>query len=363
MSEKKKTVLIADDAKINRQILVRALQEEYNILEAEDGSETLQQIVKHYKEISVVLLDINMPKINGFQVMDVLNKKHAMKYIPIILITGENSDENMRKGYEYGAVEFISKPFNPQVVKNCIANVVKIYGEKKHLEMLTIQQNKRLLEQAERLKNLNSNIMDMLGSLVEFRGSESNNHIKRVKEFTRILCQSLAEYFPDYKLDEEKIEYITSASSMHDIGKIMIPDTILLKPSKLTEEEYEIMKSHTTKGCELLNSTSEYQDDMYAKYSYEICRYHHERHDGNGYPEGLKGDEIPISAQVVSIAEAFDALMTNSIYRRAIPFEKAFAMITEGDCGMFAPELIQCFMNDKEKFMEIDEKYSDKSFL
>lgn len=355
----KNTILIADDAEINRKILVQALKGEYHILEAANGEETLRMIAENYKNLLVVLLDINMPRINGFQVMNVLNKKNVMKYLPIILITGDNSNENMRKGYEYGAVEFISKPFDIQIVRKCISNVSRIYGEKNRLELVNLQQNRELREQAERFRKLNNNIMEMLATLVEFRGSESNSHIKRVKAFTNILAKSVAENFPEYKLGDREVAYITSASCLHDIGKIMIPDAILLKPAKLTPQEYEIVKSHTTKGCEIIDALADYQEKIYYQYSYEICRYHHERYDGLGYPENLKGDAIPVSAQIVSVTEAFDALMTNSIYKERVDVEEAFRMIMEGECGIFSPNILRCFKLCKEEFIEIDRQYTE----
>ncbi len=359
----RKTILIADDAKVSRAILVHALKDEYDIIEAQDGEETLKKIVENYKSIAVVLLDINMPRIDGFQVMNALNRKNVMKYIPIILMTGDNSEENQKRGYEYGAVEFISKPVNVSVVKSRIDNVIKLYGEKNRLEMVNMQQNKLLLDQAERLKKLNSNIMDMIGSIIEFKTSESNTHIKRVKAFTKIMCDTVLKYCENPPIDEKAAAYIVSASCLHDIGKIMIPDSVLLKPSKLTDSEYEIVKSHTLKGCEILDAVSEYQEPEFYKYCYEICRYHHERYDGSGYPDNLKGNEIPISAQIVSIVEAFDALMTNSVYRHPIPFEKAFEMIENGSCGMFAPDMLHYFKLNKEKFREVDNMYSENAFF
>lgn len=352
----KKIVLIADDAKINRDILSHALSDEYDIIEAENGEETIKCIAKYHRNIAVVLLDINMPRINGFQVLDVLNKKNAMKYLPIILITSEYSEENMRKGYEYGAVAFIAKPFDIMSVKNRIRSIVKIYGEKNRLEVVTVQQNKQLLEKSERLDKLNNNVMDMLGSIIEFRCSEKTEHIKHVKEFTRIMCQSLSDTFPEYKMTSEQIKLITAASSLHDIGKIMINDNILNKSSKLTSEEYEIIKSHTLKGCEILNAISEYQDKKYFECCYEICRNHHERYDGKGYPDGLKYNEIPVPARIVSIVDAFDVLMVDSTHKQAVDFEKAFEMVLEGECGVFAPELLHCFKLNKDKFWEIYNK-------
>lgn len=357
--DEKSTIIVADDAKINRSILVNALKDDYNIIEVEDGEQTLKAIVENYKKIGVVLLDVNMPRINGFQVMNALNRKNALKYVPIILITEDKSLETMRKGYEYGAVELITKPFDIQAVKSCIVNIIKIYSEKNKLEAVTIRQNRELLEQTEKLRKLNEQVMDMLGTLVEFRGAEGSNHIKRVKELTKILCESILSNFPEYQLSKADVNYIASASCLHDVGKMLIPDHILLKPAKLTPDEYEIVKSHTTKGCEILQAIEEYQENIYFKYSYDICRYHHERYDGNGYPEGLFGDNIPISAQIVSIVEAFDALMTTSVYKDRYNFDKAYQMIVDGECGVFSPKIMQCFQLCKENFRLVERKYTD----
>ncbi len=199
--------------------------------------------------------------------------------------------------------------------------------------------------------------MDMLGTVLEFRGLESSYHIKRVKTYTLLLAETISKNYKEYDITPIQARVISAASCMHDIGKILIPDSVLLKPSKLTDKEMEIIKSHTTKGCEIIDSISEYQEEAYYKYSYEICRYHHERYDGKGYPEGLSGDAIPISAQIVSICEAFDALMTNRVYKEKVEFEKAYGMIVSGECGVFSPKIIHAFRVNRDKIKEISEKF------
>lgn len=354
------TVLIVDDIEMNRSILKKALYDDYQILEAEDGEEAIRMVASNLKTISIILLDLNMPKMDGFQVMEILKKKNAMKYIPIILITGDTNDKVKQKGYELGAVEYITKPFHVDVIRNCVKNCIDIYQEKNSLEAITITQNRELKHQAERLLKLNSNIMDMMGTIVEFRGMESPKHIKRVKQFTHIMAECVATYYKEYDMTPEKIDMITAASSMHDVGKIVIPDSILLKPGKLTGDEFEVMKSHTTRGNEILDAVAEYQEESYRDYCAEICRYHHERYDGKGYPEGLRGDDIPISAQIVSIVEAFDTLISNRVYKAAVSIDTAMNMILEGECGVFSPKILECFRICKKRILKVVEENPEK---
>lgn len=356
-SKKKLTILIADDDKSSRAILNKQLQEEYDIMEAVDGEEAIHIIVDNVKKLSAVLLDITMPKVTGFQVIDILQKKNVLKTLPVILISGHDGTDYLRKGYESGASGYITKPYDVNVVRSCVNNVVNVYTEKNKFEAIAIKQTQELKKKEADLKKLNANILSMLGTVIEFRELESNNHIKRVEKFTEVIAKAVKQYFPEYRLTDEDVEIITAASCMHDVGKIMIPDSILLKSETLTPDEYEVIKSHTTKGCEILDSIAEYEEDKYYKYGYEICRYHHERFDGSGYPENIKEDEIPISAQIVSVAEAFDTLLTDNVYDEGYDFEKAFAMIINGDCGMFSPKISHCFKSNKDKFEEIVEKY------
>ncbi|MEG1847539.1 MAG: response regulator [Lachnospiraceae bacterium] len=356
---KEDTILIIDDGEINREILKSALKDTYDIVEASDGEEGLQIIESRMNELSLIILDIKMPVMDGFQFLEELSKKKRAKYIPVLMITADTTTQSQEIGYSYGIAAYITKPFNIQIVIDIVHNVILSFQEKRSLELITVEQNKRLKEQADRLEKLNSNILDMLGTIIEFRGIEGNYHIRRIKEFTRLLATCVTEYYPEYELDKRDIELIAAASCMHDIGKTVIPDSILLKPGHLTVEELEVMKSHTTKGCEIIDAVSQYQEKAYYTLSYEICRYHHERYDGKGYPEGLKRDEIPISAQIVSVAEAFDALISNTVYRKNFSLKEAMRMIEEGDCGIFSPKIIECFRMSKTAIREIAEKYEE----
>lgn len=350
---KKEYILIVDDMEINRAILAQSLESDYQILEAGDGEEALKLIGTHFKEIVAILLDISMPKVDGFQVMDILKKKNALKYIPIILVTADSSAETVRKAYQMGAVEHIAKPFDVQVVREKVRTVTELYWKKKTLEAIAVTQNKKLRTQEEQLKELNINLLEIVGTIVEFRGLESSQHIKRVKAITKIMTEYVAEYYKEYELTQMDVQVISAASAMHDVGKILIPDSILLKPGRLTADEFEVMKSHTTKGSEVIDAISEYQNEQYHQICYDIVRFHHERYDGKGYPEGLKGDEIPISAQIVSITEAFDALISNRVYKAGVSVEKAYQTILEGYCGVFSPKILEGFTECRNKIEKV----------
>lgn len=356
-------VLIVDDAELNREILDTILGEDYSILKAEDGKVALDFLNKFYNEIAVVLLDLIMPEVDGFEVMNVMKEKGWLEKIPILIISGETAIETERKCFEYGVSDFIRKPFDNSLVRKRVTNVVTLFQYQNELEDKVKKQTQMLRKQyellklqAEKLTKSNEKIIDILGTVVEYRNLESGEHIKRVKGFTEILAWELMKEYPEYGLTEEKIKIITVASSLHDVGKIAIPDNILLKPGKLTEREFEYMKSHTTRGSELLNNFKDVWDAQYQKVSYEICRYHHERYDGKGYPDGLVGEEIPISAQIVSVADVYDALVSERVYKKAFSKEESFHMILNGECGVFSPKLLECLRNVRAKFEELADK-------
>lgn len=350
-------ILIVDDVEINWEILAEILREEYEILMAESGSQALDILEKLHEEIAAILLDLVMPEMDGFAVLEELNQKPWSKQIAIMIISGDNTVQTEAKCFELGVADFVHRPFNNRLVKKRVHNVVALYQYQQELEQKVEKQTEvlrkqfRLLQQqADRLRQSKENVIDILGTVVEYRNLESGEHIKRVKGYTRILAEKMMRDYPEYGLTQNRIEVIVSASALHDVGKIAIPDSILLKPGKLTSEEFEYMKLHTTKGCEILNSIDNAWDDEYGKVSYEICRYHHERYDGRGYPDGLKEDAIPISAQIVSIADVYDALVNERVYKNAFTKEKAFRMINEGECGVFSPKILDCFGNTREEF-------------
>lgn len=346
----KSTVLIVDDAEINRAILQEMLEEKYNVLTAENGLEAIDIIKQKLDSISVVLLDLMMPKVDGFGVLDFLNENNLLKRIPVVIISGDSSVENEMKCFSYGIVDFIRKPFNEQLVKLRIGNVCDLYIFKNKLEDKVAEQTQKLNEQfmlvkqqAAKLAESNQKIVDILGTVVESRNLESGQHIQRVKNYTRILAEQMMIDFPEYGIDRHMIDVMVPASALHDVGKIAIPDSILLKPARLTADEFEIMKTHTTQGCQLLNNIKDAWDEEYSKMSYEICRHHHEKYDGKGYPDGLVGDDIPIAAQIVSIADVYDALVNERCYKDAFSKEQAYKMITTGECGAFSPKILESF--------------------
>lgn len=356
-------ILIVDDSELNREILTDILEEEYSILQAEDGKAALKMLENYHDEIAAVLLDLVMPEIDGFAVMEVMKEKGWMKEIPVLIISGETSIKTEKRCFEYGVSDFIRKPFDNTLVKKRVNNIASLFQYQNELEEKvekqteTLRKQYKLLQvQAEKLHKSNENIIDILGTVVEYRNLESGEHIQRVKGFTEILAKELMKEYPEYGLTDKKIEMIVITSSLHDVGKIAIPDNILLKPAKLTKEEFEYMKSHTTRGSEILNTFMGVWDEEYRKTSYEICRHHHERYDGKGYPDGLAGEEIPISAQIVSIADVYDALVSERVYKAAYSKEEAFHMIVTGECGVFSPKLLECFRNVKEDFEKLVDK-------
>ena len=359
MQKMKKKVLIVDDAQMNREILIEILGDEYEILEADNGRGALDLIDARSKEIAAILLDLNMPEMDGFEVLQEMQRKKYLDRIPVLVISGESSVQNEKKCFEMGVSDFIGKPFHTVLVKKRVENMVNHYTYKNQLEEKVQEQTavlrkayQTLMNQAEKLEKKNQDIIDMMGSIVEYRSLESGEHIQRVKGFTKILAENFSIMYPEYGLTREKIDAIVAASSLHDIGKIAIPDSILMKPGRLTKDEFEYMKSHTLRGCEILDSMKMDWNPVAKQVSYEIVRSHHERYDGKGYPDGLKGDDIPISAQLVSVADVYDALTSERCYKDKFTPEEAFRMIVNGECGVFSPKMMEAFRRSREQFEE-----------
>ena len=359
-------ILVVDDVGLNREILSALLSDSYNIIEAADGEQAINILKNSHEDISIVLLDLIMPKVSGFEVINFMKTSGIINHVPVIVISVEQDIKTEQKCLELGVSDFIKKPFNKGVVKKRIKNLVDLFAYKNRLEeYIEIQtagitrQNKILQEQSERLSRINEKVTELLGTIVESRHSSTGKHIWRVKEFTRIIAKKLAKKFPEYNLTDERIKTIADASPLHDIGKIAIKDSVLLKPGKLTPEEFEHIKTHTTKGYEILEQFSYVWDDEYRETAKAICRSHHERYDGKGYPDGLKGDEIPIEAQIVSVADVYDALTSKRVYKDAYALDKAHDMILNGECGVFSPKILECFKESKEEFEEIALKYRE----
>ena len=335
-------ILVVDDSEMNREILSEILNEEYDIIEADSGDTCIDRLRKYETGISLVLLDIVMPGMDGFGVLNYMNRHHYLEDIPVIMISSEDSTENVRRAYEMGVSDYINRPFDAGVVHRRVYNTIKLYAKQRRLIALITNQV------YEKEKN-NRMMVGILSQIVEFRNGESGSHVLNINIFTGMLLESLVQHTDKYDLSWSERLLITTASALHDIGKIGIDDKILNKPGRLTDEEFKIMQNHTIIGASILENMGSYQDEELMKVAYQICRWHHERYDGKGYPDGLKGDEIPISAQVVSLADVYDALVSERVYKKAYSHEKAIEMITNGECGCFNPILLECLLDIQDR--------------
>ena len=330
----RQTILIVDDAEMNRMMLSDILGDQYDYVEAADGREALRILEKNVS-IDLILLDINMPEMNGFEVLEEMNRYHWIEEVPVIMITAEESVESMEHAYSLGVTDYIPRPFNVYIVRRRVENTLNLYVNQKRLMRLVSDQI------AEKEEN-NTLMVSILSNVVEIRNHESGDHIRNIRRITELLLHQLVQKTKAYHLSEEDIALIKTASSLHDIGKITIPEEILNKPGKLTKEEFEIMKTHSAAGAQILEQMKYGQDKPLYRYALEICRWHHERWDGHGYPDGLMGEEIPISAQIVAIADVYDALTSERCYKKAYDHTTAINMILNGECGAFNPLLLEC---------------------
>lgn len=341
----KERVLIVDDSDINREILSGILKSRYDIIEAKDGDEAIEQITRYNTDISLILLDLIMPVTSGFDVLDYMNEQGYIFDIPVITITGDGSGESVRAAYDKGVSDYITRPFDARVVYRRVSNTIKVYSRQKRLIF-------EVTRQAREREKSRSVIVEILSQIIERPDSGcGGNHAARITEFTRLILEHLAEKNA-YPLSPEDITIISYAAAMHDIGKVRVDGKIVDKKGKLTAEEFEIMKTHTTLGDEMLKNLKTYAKEPLVKYAREICLSHHERYDGGGYPRGLKGEEIPVSAQVVSICDVYDALVSERSYKPAYTHEKAVEMIKNGECGEFNPLILECFYECADKFKE-----------
>lgn len=345
-TELKETILIVDDKEINRAVLRETFKDEYNVEEAGNGQEAVSYILKNGRSVCAILLDIVMPVMDGFEFLEKFAVLGLKGKIPVFLITADISESNMYRGYNLSVMDIIEKPIVPFFVKRRVNSVIELYRTRKALSDLVKVQYGKIKEKDKEILELNYAIIETLSTAIEFRSGESGSHVKRIGSLTKLMLNELRSKDPEkYPFTDEQIEQIAVASIMHDVGKIAISDAILNKPGKLTEKEYEIIKTHTTKGCEILESIPKYKDNPIYKYAYDICRHHHERWDGKGYPDRLKGSEIPLWAQIVSIADVYDALTTKRVYKEAYPADEAIRMICEGECGEFNPELLDALIS------------------
>ena len=342
----KQQILIVDDSEMNREILTEMLQDDFRILEAENGEEALKMLKQYDTGISLMLLDIVMPVMNGFEVLAAMAREHWMDDIPVIMISSEGSEEYIRRAYEMGIADYIRRPFDAKIVYQRVFNTIKLYAKQRRLISLVADQI------YEKEKN-NRMMVGILSQIVEFRNGESGPHVLHIQTLTRLLLECLVQKTGQYGLSWSEQYMISMASALHDIGKIGIDEKILNKPGKLTKEEFDIMKTHTLIGATMLENLKMYQGEILLEVAYQICRWHHERYDGKGYPDGLVGEEIPISAQVVSLADAYDALISDRVYKKAYSHEQAVKMILNGECGAFNPVLLECLTDIQDHLKEV----------
>lgn len=335
-------ILIVDDSELNRTLLSEMLKDDFRILEASNGRECLDALEQYGMGISLVLLDINMPVMDGFEVLVQMNRNHWIEDIPVVMISSDDTESNIKRAYDMGVSDYIRRPFDAQIVFRRVFNTIKLYAKQRRLITL-------VTDQIDEKEKNNQIMIRILSQIVEFRNGESGLHVEHINILTGLLLERLVQKTDHYDLTWSDQYMITLASALHDIGKIGIDDKILNKPGRLTKEEFEIMKSHTLIGASILENLGLYQEEPLIKTAYQICRWHHERYDGKGYPDGLRGDEIPISAQVVSVADVYDALVNERVYKKAITHEKAIEMILNGECGVFNPILLECLVDIKDK--------------
>ena len=338
-------ILIVDDSEMNREILSSILGDEFDILEAADGKECISVIRKHGRDIALVLLDIVMPEMDGFEVLEFMNKHEWIDDIPVIMISSEDSAASVKKAYEMGVSDYINRPFDVEVVHRRVFNTIKLYAKQRRLIALITNQV------YEKEKN-NRILIEILSQIVEFRNGESGRHVLNVNIITGILLEQLTQITDKYNISWSDRLIITTAASLHDIGKIGINEKILNKAGRLTPQEIKKIKEHTVIGASILENMELFKDEELVKTAYQICRWHHERYDGRGYPDGLKGEEIPVSAQVVALADVYDALVSRRVYKKSYSHEEAMKMILGGECGAFNPVLLQCLTEAQDKIKE-----------
>ncbi len=335
-----KTILIVDDDEMNRSVLGNIFSASYSIEMAENGKECLNKMWEYRQRICAVLLDVVMPVMGGIEVLKKLNRDGVVNHIPIFIITGETDTKIIKHAYDLGVMDVIAKPISSYIVQRRVNSVIELFTARKRLSSVVGQQKDQLLKQAKRILGLNMGMIESLSTAIEFRSGESGEHIRKIHDITKLFLEN-SPLGRDFSTKE--IEHISLAAIMHDVGKISIPDAILSKPDRLTPEEFEIMKTHTTQGAQLLERIPQMRELPLFTYAYDIAKYHHERWDGRGYPDGLKGNDIPLWAQIVSIADVYDALVSPRCYKKAFSFDLALGMIVGGECGVFNPNILACF--------------------
>ena len=350
----KKALFIVDDVYLNRAILRNLFEDRYRILEADDGRMGIEQIENNIQNLALILLDIKMPGIDGFGVMEYMNQMDYIKDCPVILITSDEDEDAMERGYHMGATDVIKKPFVTHTVLQRVKNTLELYRYKYRLEELVDEKTKELSNQYHKLEEYHLRLVEVLNDIVDSRSVESMEHIAYVQGYTRILANHYAQIFKHARMTKQKIEYIVKAATIHDIGKITLPDTILTRPGKLSHWEMEVLKGHTVKGSQIVEVMAEFEDDEYRKICRNVCMYHHEKYDGSGYPGRIRKERIPIEAQLVGLADLYDALIHTGVQSKAVKQKDAYTLLMEGRCGELSPRMKECLMSAKEELEEFE---------
>lgn len=354
----KNALLIVDDEELNRAILANIFQTDYDILEAEDGLQALELIEGANRPLSAILLDVVMPRMDGIQLLRTLSERGLTVVVPVFLITADPGNDTMQKAYDLGVMDVIAKPVVPFVVRRRVQSVVELFAARQLLGAEVERQRDQLLYQAEQLAEMSMGMVEALSTAIEFRSDESGEHVRRIHDIT---CLLLGETPLGEGLSDSEIRLIGMGAVTHDVGKISIPDAILNKKGRLTPDEYDLMKTHTTQGAHLLSRIPQMREHSAYRYAYDIALHHHERWDGRGYPEGLKGDEIPIWTQVVSLADVYDALVSERCYKKPISFDRATEMILNGECGVFNPRMLEYFRQAEPRLRQLYKKKEEAS--
>lgn len=356
MTEGKRKILVVDDEKVNRQLFFRIFSEKYDVMEAQNGQEALAEIFQYLEEIAGIVMNPEMEVSENTLLLDLLDERGLLECIPVILLT--RKEKRLRNGER--VADCIERSCDSDVIGQRTERAIRRFAREKELKRRISSQEKTILYYADQLHQMNCSLIESIADIVEFRSLEAGTHVKRMKQWVEILARNVQMNFPEYRLTDEDVERMTVTSTMHDLGKIMISDSILKKPGKLTADEYERMKLHTVYGAGMIENYIHFQDSRYEKCAWNIARYHHERYDGNGYPDHLKGEQIPVEAQITALADVFDALVSERCYKQAVSPRKAFRMICNGECGCFSHKMLESLKQSKGKMLNVLDRREER---
>lgn len=343
------TLLIVEDVELNRALLHQMFCDDFQIAEAKNGKEALEYLELHQREVAIVLLDVKMPVMDGYTVMEHMKEKQWLSHIPVVLITSDGEGDAMERGYQLGSIDVIFKPFKRHVVVQRVYNIVELYRHKNYLEEMVAKQTEELNRQYTRLQGHYEHLTEVIKDIVLYRNTESFEHTAYVREYSKILATHYQKLFPKSKMTKEMVEMIARAAAMHDVGKITMPDSLITRQGRLSDTEMEMLREHTIKGGELVRVMVEFESEEFCDICYNVCMYHHERYDGSGYPKGLKKDKIPVEAQLVGLADMYDILVHCDTNKEIFSESKAYYMLMNGVCGELAPRMKQCLESAREE--------------